>query len=67
MTSKFEQALKKAIHDKIGCCEETLIVTLVTPQKHSYLVHFYIPSLDRHEQTKTAQILVSEMLMYLFE
>jgi len=67
MTNKFELALKKAIHNKIGCCEETLLITFVRASTQSYTVYYYVPSLNRHDQTQTIEILVSEMLMYLFE
>lgn len=66
MTNKFETAIKKALHDKIGCCEETLIITLVKPFPNTYEVYYYVPSLDRDEQTKKATILVSELLMHIF-
>lgn len=65
MTPRFEKALKKAVHDKIGCCEETLIINQILAQEHSYLVLYYVPSLDRHEQSKTISVLLTEILMNL--
>ena len=65
MTQRFEKALRRSIHDKIGCCEETLLITQVYPQEHSYLVFYYVPSLDRNDQSKSIGILLTEVLMNL--
>jgi len=63
MTQRFENALRKTIHDKVGCCEETLIINKVVAQEHSYIVFFYVPSIDRHEQTKSVAVLLTEILI----